>query len=183
MIVELGCGKNKRFSNSIGVDINPESGADIIHDINEGLPFIDECVDIITSSHFMEHVKDFGFVMRECHRVLKKGGILEFTVPYHSNHRSYFPHHVHPGFSWISMVDYFNLCEQYDGIKFRLMVNRIVTSKGLLGNIIDMLVNYKPYLYDRFLSFVFPSSELYIAAIKSNFPGVRIKIRKKSVLY
>lgn len=182
MIVELGCGNDKKYTGSIGIDINPESGANIIHDINEGIPLSDNCVDIITSSHFIEHVNDFGFLMRECYRVLKEGGIFEMTVPYHSNHRSHFPHHIHAGFSWISIIDYFNLCKHYDNIKFMLIENKIITSRGFIGNMLNMLVNNKPYLYDRFLSFIFPSSELYVRAIKSDTHGVNINLRKKSVI-
>jgi len=179
IIIELGCGREKEYPNSIGVDINPDLGADVVCDVERGLPFKDNYADMITSSHFMEHVRDFGFLMREIHRVLKDGGKLRMILPYHSNHRSYFPHHYKTGFSWVSITDYFLLCNEYDGISFRLMKDEIVFMKGIVGKIIGRIVNSKPYYYDRFLSFVFPASELHVEAVKSERHGMDISLRKK----
>lgn len=57
---------------------------DIIHwDLMKGIPFSDEVFDAVFSSHVLEHFeKDFarGF-LRECYRVLQRGGIIRIVVP------------------------------------------------------------------------------------------------------
>jgi SAM-dependent methyltransferase len=49
---------------------------DILH-----LPFKDESFDVVCHSDTLEHVDDPLGALRECRRVLAKGGILAFTVP------------------------------------------------------------------------------------------------------
>ena len=79
--LDLGCSKKKR-PGCIGIDSSPNSDADIIRDIERGLPFSDQTVDAIYASHFLEHVRDLNFVMNECWRVLKIGGVMEISVPH-----------------------------------------------------------------------------------------------------
>jgi predicted SAM-dependent methyltransferase len=54
-----------------------------IHDLRRPLPWSAHSVDCIYSSHTLEHLtREEGlFVMRECHRVLKPGGIVRIVVP------------------------------------------------------------------------------------------------------
>ena len=66
----------------INIDEFPYPEVDIIRDIQRGLPFDDESVDEIFTSHFLEHIKDLNFVMEECYRVLKKEGIMRIVVPH-----------------------------------------------------------------------------------------------------
>jgi len=53
------------------------------YDISKGLPFSNEEVDYIYTSHMLEHLtsEKADFVLKECHRVLKKGGIVRILVP------------------------------------------------------------------------------------------------------
>lgn len=55
----------------------------IFHDVNYGLPFNNNSVDYIYSSHFLEHLflEDAKKLLRETFRILKKGGILRIVVP------------------------------------------------------------------------------------------------------
>ncbi len=46
-----------------------------------GLPYPDECFDVIHCSHVLEHVPDDMAAMRELHRVLKTGGCALLMVP------------------------------------------------------------------------------------------------------
>ncbi len=52
-------------------------------DVSKQLPFGDEIVDKIYSSHFLEHIpQDKGVrVLVECFRVLKYGGVMRLVVP------------------------------------------------------------------------------------------------------
>jgi len=52
-------------------------------DITKGIPYKDNEVDIIFTSHFLEHIdrtqgKQF---LKECHRVMKPGGLIRISVP------------------------------------------------------------------------------------------------------
>jgi len=53
------------------------------HDVAKGLPFKDNEVDYIYSSHMLEHLSrsKADFVLTECYRVLKSGGVLRLVVP------------------------------------------------------------------------------------------------------
>lgn len=51
--------------------------------ILKGIPFPDDTFDVIYSSHVIEHIeKDFvPIILKECHRTLKKSGIVRIVVP------------------------------------------------------------------------------------------------------
>lgn len=53
------------------------------HNIAYGLPFPDQSVDYLYSSHVLEHLlrKDARDLLEEVHRVLKKNGIARICVP------------------------------------------------------------------------------------------------------
>ncbi len=76
MILNLGCGK-KPISGYLNVDIY---GGDIIANA-ESLPFRNESFNFILASHVLEHVSNLQNSMKEIHRILKPGGILEARVP------------------------------------------------------------------------------------------------------
>lgn len=82
LILEIGCGGKKVFPNSVGLDIRPIEGVDVVADARR-LPFDDNYFDHVYSSHVIEHfshqeVKD---VLIEWIRVLKDGGIFELRCP------------------------------------------------------------------------------------------------------
>lgn len=80
IVLELGCGTTKQFENSIALDIVELPKVDIVCDLNLGFPFlVDNSVDEIHSSHFLEHVDDVGLMMKESYRVLKTGGKCVIT--------------------------------------------------------------------------------------------------------
>jgi predicted SAM-dependent methyltransferase len=85
--LDLGCGpwKKKGF---YGIDIKPmwvekelKVDADLIHDLNTGIPFEDNSIEEIWASQFMEHVSNIYFMLDECWRVLMPDKILEIIVP------------------------------------------------------------------------------------------------------
>lgn len=53
------------------------------HDLARGLPFIDDSVDVVYSSHFLEHLHrgDAQNLLNESYRVLKKGGMVRVCIP------------------------------------------------------------------------------------------------------
>lgn len=78
--IDIGCGKNK-VSGFTGVDINPNSDADIIASALD-LPFEDETVDEVCSQHLVEHFtpEEAQQFFDEIYRVLKRGGVAFLKV-------------------------------------------------------------------------------------------------------
>ncbi|MFM8440464.1 MAG: methyltransferase domain-containing protein, partial [Acidobacteriota bacterium] len=57
-ILDVGCGTNK-FPGAIGLDNNPRTAADVIHDLGSTpYPFDDNEFDLVVSRHVIEHVPD-----------------------------------------------------------------------------------------------------------------------------
>ena len=54
-----------------------------LHDCRKRLPFTDQSVDYIYTSHFLEHLHRYQALelLKECKRVLKRKGILRIAVP------------------------------------------------------------------------------------------------------
>lgn len=55
----------------------------VFHRLEYGLPFEDNAVDYIYSSHMLEHVfrEEARTLLKDVHRVLKKGGWIRLAVP------------------------------------------------------------------------------------------------------
>jgi SAM-dependent methyltransferase len=55
----------------------------IVHDVRKGLPFEDQSVDFIYTSHLIEHLKvtDAVKLLLECLRVLKSGALIRVVTP------------------------------------------------------------------------------------------------------
>lgn len=53
------------------------------HDLAYGVPLDDASADYVFSSHFLEHLfrREGERLLRECHRVLRPGGIVRIAVP------------------------------------------------------------------------------------------------------
>lgn len=81
MWINLGSGPVKGENGWINIDLAP--GADLSIDITRGLPFHDNQVTRIYTSHFLEHLyyPDLCSVLKECHRVLKPGCEISVCVP------------------------------------------------------------------------------------------------------
>jgi len=94
-LLDYGCGRmpyksyileNCGVTEYVGLDIATalDYGGvrpDIIWD-GDMLPFADGFFDVVFATEVLEHIHDPGRALREVHRVLKKNGLLFFTVPY-----------------------------------------------------------------------------------------------------
>ncbi len=52
------------------------------------LPFRNNIYDLVYMTCVLEHVRDTSVVLEECHRVLKKNGLIFSTTPFISRHHS-----------------------------------------------------------------------------------------------
>ncbi|HEX3101908.1 MAG TPA: class I SAM-dependent methyltransferase [Pyrinomonadaceae bacterium] len=84
-ILDVGCGTNKT-TGAIGLDNNPRTGADVIHDLGElPYPFPDNEFDLVVSNHVVEHVPDVMAFIGELHRVTRDGGTIRLLTPHYTN--------------------------------------------------------------------------------------------------
>jgi SAM-dependent methyltransferase len=84
-VLDVGCGQNK-FPGAIGIDSNPRSHADVLHDLgNFPYPFSDNEFETIVCRHVIEHVPDVIGFINELHRITKPGGRLKLVTPHYSN--------------------------------------------------------------------------------------------------
>lgn len=84
-VLDIGCGTNKS-PGAIGMDVNPRTNADVIHDLDDlPYPFADDQFDEIIGRHVIEHVRDPMSVMIELHRITRAGGIIKLVAPHWTN--------------------------------------------------------------------------------------------------
>lgn len=83
MKLNIGCGYDRR-SGFINIDKFEFCKPDMVIDIEKGLPFEDNSVDFIFSSHCLEHVRPdrYMFVLEEMYRVSKPGIIWHLKLPF-----------------------------------------------------------------------------------------------------
>lgn len=66
----------------IGVDIRPSDYTDVIADLDKPLDmFANDSITNITAGEVMEHLKRPYEFLKECHRILERGGRLVLTTP------------------------------------------------------------------------------------------------------
>src|SRR5579875_2013937 len=75
-ILELGCGRTKA-PGAIGVDSNRDAtAADVICDLNQGLPFREHRFGQVPAVPVVEQLKQLMKQMAEIHRVTRPGGTI-----------------------------------------------------------------------------------------------------------
>ncbi len=81
-LINLGCGA--RFHQDwTNLDFNPINSSVKQCDLREGIPYPDQYFDVVYHSHILEHFPKLMGVhlLTECHRVLKRDGIIRIAVP------------------------------------------------------------------------------------------------------
>jgi 2-polyprenyl-3-methyl-5-hydroxy-6-metoxy-1,4-benzoquinol methylase len=80
--LNLGCGAHYH-PDWLNVDFKSTHPSIVEHDLNKGIPFDNSTFNVVYHSHLLEHFpKHFApDFLKECHRVLKPGGILRVVVP------------------------------------------------------------------------------------------------------
>lgn len=166
-ILDIGCGK-KKLPDAIGVDRNPNSDADVIHDLNVfPYPFAANEFEGVNCDSILEHLQDFFRVMEEIHRITAPGGLVWVKVPYYTSFDAYTdPTHAH--FFTSRSFDYFRdnyAYSYYTTVRFaieemRLNFLRLKQLGGrsphqLLG--IEWFANRWVKIYEAYFAYIFPA--------------------------
>jgi predicted SAM-dependent methyltransferase len=93
ILLDIGCA-NKKMDGFIGID-NVDYGQEILWDIRDGIPFPDNSVSKVYTSHLMEHLtnKEGKAFTEEVLRVLKSGGIFYSKMPSITHYGAFYPDH------------------------------------------------------------------------------------------
>lgn len=80
--VHLGSGDH-RIDGWINIDFDPAMAVDVAADLRRDMPLRGGSVDLIHSEDFLEHIDaaDGKHAIAECHRVLRRGGVMRLLTP------------------------------------------------------------------------------------------------------
>ncbi len=166
-ILDVGCGR-KKYPGAVGLDSNPDTDADVIHDLNTfPYPFDDNSFDDVNCDSILEHLDDFFRVMEELHRITVPNGRIWVKVPYYTSFDA-FTDPTHRHFFTSRSFDYF--CKDYaysyytharfTMTNIRLIFLRLKQLNGLsphklLG--IEWCANRWLKMYEAFFAYIFPA--------------------------
>lgn len=160
--LNLGCGKDIK-KGWINLDSVRLDGVDVVHDLESyPYPFEDNSIDLIFCSHVVEHLSDTVKFMEECHRILRPEGRLEIIVPYFASPGA-FADPTHKKFFTLNTMKYFTSesgLNYYSRARYVLVTNELVFAKNVIFKPLSWAFNVLGMFYERFLSRVFPCSEI-----------------------
>ena len=171
MVLNLGCGK-KKVDGAIGIDFNPDSAADIVHDLNVfPWPLESDSFDRVVCRHVLEHLDDTIQVMSEIYRICKNGGIVDIVSPHFSSARTWdCPTHKH-GFT-LKTFGFFGKNHAYWNGKFNFAVvkRRLTFSSSLIKIPGRLICSLSWRWYENNVAFIIParSIEVTLRADKEN---------------
>jgi predicted SAM-dependent methyltransferase len=153
IVIDLGCKKDK-VSGAIGVDIDPDSHADILHDLSRlPYPFPENHADLVYAKHIIEHLSDPVLFLKEVHRILKPGGRVLIETPHFSNYVAYAePQHKH----YYSYFMFRNLLASA-AMPYKIITWKLTFYKTFRFFGIAALANKWPENYERFWTYLFPA--------------------------
>ncbi len=171
-ILDVGCGANKT-EGAIGLDNNPRTAADVIHDLGEiPYPFSDDEFDVCVSNHVVEHVPDVMAFIGELHRITKPGGRIKLLTPHYTNpdwandptHRN----HIN-SYSFNTFLEGRQVFDFYTNVHLK-PISCYVSLAGLWRAVgIEFLVNLDTKIpsarflrkfWEQYLSYIFRGKEL-----------------------
>lgn len=155
-ILDIGCGNNK-IKDAVGLDIDRNTQADIIWDLNKyPYPIEDGKFDKIYAKHIIEHVDDPIAFLKEAYRITKQGGTCFLETPHFSCYVAYSePQHKR-------YFSYFMIDEILKKAPFKLIRREITFYKTFRFFGIKYLANKFPRNYERFWTYLFPAENITI---------------------
>ena len=165
--LNFGCGDDIKVSNDsekwINADIVKLGGVDVMHDFNKfPYPFKDNEFDGVYTSHVLEHLDDLIRVMKELRRICKKGAEILIRVPHFSCGVSYRDPTHKKLFSYFTFNYFTDECF-YGLPKFKIKDRKLNFTRWafpFLNKIFNPIININPAIYERFLCWILPCSEV-----------------------
>jgi SAM-dependent methyltransferase len=94
--VDIGCGNDKLFDTTIGIDGREIPGVDVVADVTcLDTIFGVEKFEYVYSSHCLEHVKHPFDVLKQWVGLLRDNGIVVLYLPHKDYYLVYNPEHLH----------------------------------------------------------------------------------------
>lgn len=117
--LHVGCGQ-QHWTRYVNIDKYETRATDMVAPADH-LEFPDNSVDVITTSHMIEHLtpREFRRALREWHRVLKPGGVLRITCP---NFELYVREWLEGDYEWRwgwGIVNIFGWTDRGEGMRHR----------------------------------------------------------------
>ena len=166
-VLDIGCGRQK-LPGSIGADYHPHPGVDVVCDLNGGLPFGNESMDVVFANQVLEHITRLEHLIYEVHRILRPGGMLVAHTPYFRSAWAHIdPSHVR-SFT-LSTLDYFvrgTYCYDYYRFAETAYSAKAVYldtdyPSGLMRAFFSRLAIRRPFQFENsVLSFAFPFEQI-----------------------
>ena len=177
--LDVGCG-NAKTPGAVGLDSNPATQADVLHDLNVyPWPLAESAFDRIICSHIVEHVADLVRFMGELHRVGQPGAQVEIVTPHFSSRFSVTdPTHVrHLGLrsfdyfaarrrlthTWLTRAfeTQFAVPDFYTAPLFAIERRHLRLARPFRWAGLQALANRFPDFYELYLTWVVPARDLY----------------------
>jgi SAM-dependent methyltransferase len=160
-VLDVGCGSAK-VAGAVGLDISPDTQADIVHDLDVfPYPIEDNQFDEILAQDVIEHVREPIKVIEELHRVARSGARIQLRTPHFSSVLAYGdPTHRH----YFSTIAIHSLAEprfaHYTPVRLRVVsiTLDLWLPFRLLG--IGWLANRFTDLYEKYFAFWFPTMNI-----------------------
>ena len=185
-MLDLGCGKRK-IKGCLGIDISPDSDADVVHDLNKfPYPFKNNSFDIIYARDCLEHLDEIIKTIEEIYRIAKPKAKIFISVPHFSSH-NYYTDLTHQRAFAVRSFDFFSPDES-SVIKYlrpkacfkivgkKIEPNRFIFKlKNRLIKVrnrpLHFLINLSPLvqdIYERFFAFILTAEGIHfeLEAIK-----------------
>ncbi len=160
--LNLGAGLDIK-NGYINADIVKLRGIDVVHDFNKlPYPFKDNEFDEIYTSHVLEHLDDLIKIMGELKRICKNKARIVIRVPHFSCGVSYRDPTHKRLFSYFTF-DYFTDECFYGLPKFKIVGRKLNFTRWafpFLNKIFNPIININPAIYERFLCWILPCSEV-----------------------
>ncbi|MEK6285221.1 MAG: methyltransferase domain-containing protein [Acidobacteriota bacterium] len=146
-------------------------GGDIRLDLTQSIPFPDNSVELIYSSHVLEHFSypiPMIHLLRECHRILKPGGTLRVAVP---DARIFLNAYVDPG-----SFDKARFCSLDVGLSYKSKIDYV--------NFIAYMGGEHKHLFDEEnLVLVLAEAGFRDVCIRVFDPEVDLEVRRHESIY
>ncbi len=160
-ILDIGCGAAK-VPGSVGLDISPDTAADIVHDLDVfPYPIEDSSFEQILLQDVIEHVAQPIAVFEELHRIATPGGHIQLRTPHFSSVLAYGdPTHRH----YFSTIAIRSLAEprfaHYTEVRFRTIHVTLDMWLPFRAAGLGAVCNRHQETYEKYFAFLFATMNI-----------------------